>query len=303
MEITPIISRADWDALADMADAALPQRWIYGAAAQAVGRDVMRVAIGDPDRPAAIAQIITRRIAGMSVGLISRGPIFLRAGHARPVLRALRAATPALTLMTPENPIGAFSVVTGLESATLNLTPPLQDLRAGLHGKWRNALVQSERANLPVAQPDVTPEALMPLLAAEKARQATGKYRALPPEFSLALHAASARDLLLLTCLDAQMLFVLHGTSATYHMAHAGARARSANAHNLMLWRAIGVLKSRGVRHLDLGTIDKDRAPDLARFKMRTGAKIHRLGGTGPLIAPSGRAPVSPVMPEEVRRV
>jgi lipid II:glycine glycyltransferase (peptidoglycan interpeptide bridge formation enzyme) len=74
------------------------------------------------------------------------------------------------------------------------------------------------------------------------------------------------------------MLFIRHGNSATYHMGHNGPDGRVNNAHNLILWDAMRRLKALGVTRLDLGTIDAKNAPDLARFKQRTGAQARSLG-------------------------
>ena len=52
------------------------------------------------------------------------------------------------------------------------------------------------------------------------------------------------------------------------------------NAHNLLLARAAKWFAGRGVRGLDLGTIDTVNAPGLARFKLGVGARAKKLGGT-----------------------
>ena len=78
----------------------------------------------------------------------------------------------------------------------------------------------------------------------------------------------------------AAMMFLRHGSTATYHIGWSNAQGRAAHAHNLLLWRAAERLSSKGVKTLDLGTLDTVNAPGLARFKLGTGAMPHRLGGT-----------------------
>jgi hypothetical protein len=39
-------------------------------------------------------------------------------------------------------------------------------------------------------------------------------------------------------------------------------------------------LWAEGVRWLDLGSVDTEKAPGLARFKLGTGAELKRLGAT-----------------------
>ena len=47
-----------------------------------------------------------------------------------------------------------------------------------------------------------------------------------------------------------------------------------------MLVRAAEALWVEGVRWLDLGSVDTERASGLARFKLGTGAELRRLGTT-----------------------
>ncbi|MGL4236328.1 hypothetical protein [Tabrizicola sp.] len=48
----------------------------------------------------------------------------------------------------------------------------------------------------------------------------------------------------------------------------------------MMLTRAAEALAAEGVRWLDLGSVDTEAAPGLARFKLGTGAGLRRLGAT-----------------------
>jgi hypothetical protein len=47
-----------------------------------------------------------------------------------------------------------------------------------------------------------------------------------------------------------------------------------------MLYRAACALREEGVRWLDLGSVNTEDAPGLARFKLGTGAALRRLGHT-----------------------
>jgi lipid II:glycine glycyltransferase (peptidoglycan interpeptide bridge formation enzyme) len=55
---------------------------------------------------------------------------------------------------------------------------------------------------------------------------------------------------------------------------------RDLNAQNLAMWRGMQKLKEDGFGFLDLGGIDTRREPGIARFKIGTGARLHRLAGT-----------------------
>jgi lipid II:glycine glycyltransferase (peptidoglycan interpeptide bridge formation enzyme) len=80
--------------------------------------------------------------------------------------------------------------------------------------------------------------------------------------------------------LGAAMAFVRHGTSASYHLAWGSDAARSTGVHGLMLTRAAEALFAEGVRWLDLGSVNTESAPGLARFKLGSGAALRRLGPT-----------------------
>jgi lipid II:glycine glycyltransferase (peptidoglycan interpeptide bridge formation enzyme) len=94
------------------------------------------------------------------------------------------------------------------------------------------------------------------------------------------VHAVRVFDWRHAGALAAGMAFVVEGTTATYHLGWAGQAAKDAGMHPLMLMRAAQALREEGVRWLDLGSIDTENAPSLARFKLGTGAAVKRLGAT-----------------------
>ncbi|MCA0043304.1 GNAT family N-acetyltransferase [Celeribacter litoreus] len=272
MEVREIISKAEWDALTDQATAPLTQRWLYGAAAELCGRDCMRLGVFKDGQPLAITQVVGKTVLGFNVGLTSQGPLFFT-DNTRPALRALRHHLPlGFHVMTPRKRLRRLPLSAPPQLATLDLTPSLPTIRSTFHGKWRNALVKAERAVLDVQHTSPTADELMPLLQLEKERQSERHYRALPPEFALALHAADATAFHLFATDDAGMLFLRHGNTATYHIGHSGPHGRKTNAHNLLLWSAVKYFHDEGVKRLELGTLNPSKAPDLARFKLRTGA-------------------------------
>tara|TARA_R110001583_G_scaffold69919_1_gene198098 strand:+ start:262 stop:1137 length:876 start_codon:yes stop_codon:yes gene_type:complete len=285
MDVREIRKRADWEALADRVMAPLQQRWIYGETAKRLGCEVIRLCVFDRNHPIAtplaIAQVVMRTKFGIRTSLLTRGPLFLPEcpqSMQRDALASLRRALPfGVHLMTAETRLRRMGLTAAPEVVELDLSKDLETLRAGMHGKWRNALKKAEGTGMKVAQLQPSLGMLMPLLRAEKDRQAQGRYRGLPPEFMLAMQEVAPKSLRLFSASDAQMLFVSHGTSASYQIGHTGAEGRALNAHNLILWQAIRRLKSEGVLRLDLGTLDRDKAPDLARFKLRSGAEARHL--------------------------
>jgi lipid II:glycine glycyltransferase (peptidoglycan interpeptide bridge formation enzyme) len=200
-------------------------------------------------------------------------------GLHRADLRRL-ARWPGLTVATPEEGVSGFGLVpliTPMHHAVWKLGP---DLRAAMAGKWRNRLIAAERAGVRVRQ--ARAEVLEDLLMAERQQRRTRGYRALSEEFSRALPVGALRlwNWRQAGAMQAAMCFVVHGTTATYHLGWGSDAARAAGVHPVMLLQAAEALRAEGVRWLDLGSVDTGAAPGLARFKLGTGAALKRLGAT-----------------------
>lgn len=214
--------------------------------------------------------------------MVMRGPVWqVRVGAdlQRAALRRL-ARWPGLTLVTPDAPLTGFGLVPLVTAQHQAIWDLGQDLRAGMVGKWRNRLVAAEAAGPHPQQADA--QMLDHLIAAEARQRLTRRYRALPEAFTRALPQSALRlwEWRQAGELAAAMAFVVHGTSASYHLGWASDAARAAGAHAVMLTRAAGALWTEGVRWLDLGTVDTEANPGLARFKLGTGATLRQLGPT-----------------------
>jgi hypothetical protein len=214
--------------------------------------------------------------------LVTRGPIWEAGASEDGKRRALRrlARWPGVTVATPEEGIAGFGLiplVTPMHHAIWTLGA---ELRAGMAGKWRNRLVAAEGAGVRVRRGGA--DTLARLIANEGAQRATRRYRALPVGFSAALALGDLRlwEWRQGGAMAAAMAFVVHGTTATYHLGWASNAAREAGVHAVMLTHAAEELWAEGVRWLDLGSVDTEAAPGLARFKLGTGASLKRLGAT-----------------------
>jgi hypothetical protein len=246
-----------------------------------------------------------RRFLPLAVVRILRGPLWLepklspaeRQAGLQLVKRQFRLARRELLIWSPELADGPASqelmrasgtrrMVTGYSTAVLDLQRPEVDLRAGLHGKWRNMLVAAEKAglNVGVASGGQTFDWLVD--RAEALRRRIGF---VGPSGALVRAAAQAqldrRDVLVLTARAqrerlAGVLFFLHGRTATYTLAWSGPEGRRLRAHNLLLWRAVLALREQGLEWLDLGGVNAAAAPGVARFKLGLGGRLYTLAGT-----------------------
>jgi hypothetical protein len=214
--------------------------------------------------------------------LVLRGPIWAAGSGAEDQRHALRqlARWPGVTIATPEAPVQGFGLVplvTPMHHAIWRLGP---DLTAGLAGKWRNRLTAAQRAGVTVTPG--SPATMNRLIAEEMAQRRTRGYRNLPPGFTQALPGEALRlwEWRKDGEIGAAMVFVRHGRSATYHLGWASEAARQQGVHTVMLMAAASALQAEGVDWLDLGSVDTDRAPGLARFKLGTGAALRQLGAT-----------------------
>lgn len=261
---------------------------------QALGARVRRGLIHDGGRAVAAVQVLERR----GLRWIGRGPVRLGDGDQRAALRAL-ARHSGLTVATPEVPMagaGLIPLITTRHQAIWDLRPDPAQLRAAMAQKWRNRLAAAERAGGTPVLSRHGRDDLAALIAAEAGQRRARRYRALPADFlrhwtcPVALWRWPARG-----PMRAGMLFLIHGTAATYHIGWAGPEARAAFAHGPMLWRAACDLRARGVTLLDLGAADAAN-PGLARFKLGTGAALRPLGATV-LVLPAHQAGNSAATP------
>ncbi|TCL10113.1 acetyltransferase (GNAT) family protein [Shimia isoporae] len=272
----------------------------YGNALALVGAHTGRLADG--------TLVLRRKFRGLPVAMLPRAKV-----HRETLKGLVRTADlhRQLLVITPDHPspwlseLGAVPFMTPIYIAKLDLTG---DLRATMHQKWRNRLVNAEQQNLRVTRQNLPEKPDQWLLEMDRKQQQTRGYAAWPEALTLAYAQANRGDAKLFTAFDgrepvAAMLILRHGESATYHISHTTEAGRAASAHNLLLWEAMQWLTTKGVSSLDLGHIDTDKAPGLARFKLGAGATLHPLGGTWLWWPPLGNAltPLKYFAPREMR--
>ena len=123
------------------------------------------------------------------------------------------------------------------------------------------------------------------LLKADHAAQRAGGYRNWPAALIAAYAHETPGQAVVFEArhrgeVTSAALILCHGATATYQVAWSSAEGRARSVQAAVLWAAAEWLAERGVSRFELGPIDTEHAPGLARFKLGTGARALRLGGT-----------------------
>ena len=292
-----------WDAAHAAAAASLQQDSAYGVAMQKLGVPVFRAQVELDGAPVALAQFIVRQFGSLgAVALCTRGPIWLKplspVDEAQ-VYAAIKKTIPLrglrLVLFTPEITVGQAHglspwrrVLTGMSTVMLDLTPSVDSLRAQLDKRWRHRLVGGEASEMTIHRVGTNPSQFRWVLETEMQQRRKKGLEGLPMEFFehyVASRAQTAKTILTLRAdmgrdRIAAMMFLIHGEAAIYHVGWTTDKGRDLHVHNLLLWKAIEELKSRGIRKLDLGGVNTIRSAGIARFKMSTGGEVITLAGT-----------------------
>lgn len=291
MELLPIPPNS-WPA----ALCALQQHPRYGRAVGRLGGRAELLRLCEAGQDIAHLQLLRRRLGPVPVAWLGRGPVWrpeIGDDARAAALVALPRLLPGLAALMPETAAdarllsraGLPALFTPQSVAELDLTHPAPARLNAQHGKWRNRLRKAEAAGLHVAHRPLDPDRDAPLLDLELAQRRARRYAALPPAFTRAWAAEGpgTTRLFTATCkgeVAAFLLLLLHPPVATYHIGWTGAQGRRASAHHLLLWQAAEWLARMGYARLDLGSVDTDAAPGLARFKLGSGATLRQLGPT-----------------------
>jgi hypothetical protein len=292
-----------WDAAHAQAAGPLQQDWAYGSTMLVSGGTVIRAVMQADGHTVGLAQCVVRRFGNLGgVALCTRGPLWLAPlsgkdkAHAS---RSLRQSLPVKGLrfmfVTPNEPISKDlglspfkRVMTGYATALLDLSPSMEDLRAGLEKRFRHRVGGAEKSELTVHRVGTNVGQYRWLMDAEQQQRDNRGLQGMPLHFVdayiasrkqpghnvLTLRADIGRDRV------AGMMFLLHGQAATYQIGWTSDAGRDAHAHNLLLYKGMEALKERGIRSLDMGGINTGRSAGIARFKISTGAKVVTFAGT-----------------------
>lgn len=174
---------------------------------------------------------------------------------------------------------------TPYETFWLDLTQNNDDLRQNMDGKWRNSLKKAENSGLMIEwdEKGAFYHEIRTQYGHDKSLRG---YGGISPQFLDILSPFLLQHKAIIigkASLDgemiASMVFFLHGRSATYQIGVTSSSGRDHNAHHLLLWEAVSVLRSKNIRELDLGGVNDETAEGIKRFKKGIGGKLYRLVG------------------------
>jgi hypothetical protein len=259
----------------------LQQHPFYAATLQHLGR---RAEV----TPAGPARMLVQRRG--PVTLTIRGPVWPAGLPDDEKSQILRAHGPRLIeAQAGDAPhlarAGYLRLMTPGHMAELDLTGGAPAIWDRAQGKWRNRARKGRKSALRVRAEGFTGSPDHWLLSAEAAQRTERGYRGLPVAFAAAWARANPGSARLFVMEDgvqpvAGMLFLRHGTSATYFTGWTGPEGRAVSAHHALLMQAAAYFAGHGVAVIDLGSVDTEAAPGLARFKLGSGARLVALGGS-----------------------
>ena len=258
----------------------LQQHAYFGNALGLLGRQVHVLAL-----PSAAPVLAVRQFGQL---MTSRGPIWQ--GGAAPSADMLR--TSGLRVVNTDAPdastltqAGYRMIITPAYVAELDLSRPPNVRINHAKAKWRNIWRRSQDTPVVIKEACFDPANHQWLLDADNRQQRQKRFRGLPHALISAYAACHPQDVPVFVAFEddtpiAAMLFLLHRPVATYQLGWTSARGRRLGAHHRIIMDAATTCADRGYCRLDLGNVDTDNSPGLARFKIGTGATVRPLGGT-----------------------
>ena len=168
----------------------------------------------------------------------------------------------------------------GYQTVLVDLKKSEEDLRAGLHSKWRNQLRKAEKSGVEFSL-DETGESFPRFMLNYKMDQYMKSYKNLSARhvklyfkmFSQAggaflAHIGSPDDPL------ASALVFVHGNTATWQIGWLSDEGRKICANHLLLYKIVTILKERHITCFDLGGVNDADASGIKHFKMGMGGTL-----------------------------
>jgi len=294
-------SGSEWTArISGYAGLSLMQTGAFGDAKSGLeGWIVERGLLLRDDKTIGVFQILIKTLPVIGGGLawLNRGPLLADTGDCSTALTTLKRhytdergfylrVAPAVQA-TDMGPFDAYEATgsPGWASAVLDLTPDIDDLRAGLRRNWRSHLNKAGRSQLEVSagvegapyESFLTGYAAfindLGLNTSVTPALITRLQESLPTEQRMRAYVCSLDGDVV-----AGVLIAGYGDTAEYIAAHSTDAGRKLGGGQLLLWQAITDAKKAGFSHFDLGGMDPDQTPPgIYKFKEGIGATPYRL--------------------------
>jgi len=257
------------------------------------GWKVERLLIKSNDIPVAICQILIKIVMGIKICRINRGPLFLSISNKSSnmklnVLQFLKSKynlrSRSILIINPElrNSYENYAIMDLLNfklvsktiwnSSYLELKISVEELRKNLNGKWRNQLKKAESYDLIIEHDNKNRSFRWLMNEYEKlmidksfSGPSVGLYRNLYNNdrnaltIFKAIHGGKP---------VAGQMYIKHGNTSTYLVGWNSISGRKMYLHNLLIWKAILLMKSKNILYFDLGGVDKINTPGIAKFKL-----------------------------------
>lgn len=308
----------DWPAYAQQfRDLSFEQSLTYGRAATArIGGKLRCLVLERDGHPVAAAQVRIKTLPGLGRGIawIASGPLLWPLDGPAPepaviaevfaVLRAelalrqghiLRLRLPGIAFHDQDE-IATIAKATGFaptdrapvyRSIAIDLQQDETALMAALNGKWRTDLRYAQKSELTLEAGNSPDMQARFLVLFRDIQAAKGFAPDITPEFHFALSGPDLNtdlnyDILIITKDGQDLAGIVIGSSGrcTVYLFGATAEAgRALRAGYMLTWEGVRLSQRRGMDWYDLGGVDFDENPDVARFKDRmNGRKIEAAG-------------------------
>lgn len=299
-----LVAPTDWPALASgFEDLGFEQGLSYArAAAVRVGAEARFLAVERAGVPVAAAAVRIKRVPGLGRGIawIPSGPLVLPRGGAVPDAALLSAILTALrdhfsgqeghilrlrlSGLARQDPEAVRCIASGAgfvhtsrapryRSIALDLTHGPDALMGALNGKWRTDLRLALKSGLVLERGTGTAIEARFLTMLRAVQTAKGFRPEIGPQFHFPLHGEDYAVETLIAVKSGQdvagIVTGTAGTCATYLFGATADAGRPLRAGYFLTWEAVRLAQARGLAWYDLGGIDAETNPDVARFKER----------------------------------
>ena len=289
----------DWNHLIkSVSNSYLMQSWGYGETKQKIEDwKVKRAVIEENGIAKAFFQVLKKSIGPFNIYRINRGPLIINNiknpisiyNIYKTINREFQLQKYAILFISPpleNNPQNIAHLISAgfkernaskWKTSIINLNLPEDILRKNLNGKWRNQLKKSEKFAIDILISNSQKEFHW-LMKKYKKMMIDLSFKSVSVEFYDELYNMMQNNFFIFkACINsepiASVLIIRHGDSCTYQIGWSNPQGRKSHAHNLLLWKAMSIMKDKGCLSFDVGGINEKHTPGIAKFKTGLGGR------------------------------